>query len=666
MTREHVVTILDVLDRKAVECGARPAYKFLVSGEINGEIESISYGELRHRARALAMHLRGMCEPKDRILLLYPPGIEYIIGLLGTMYAGAIAVPAYPPHRKRSSRRVLTIARDAKPVLALTTSCTLDSVLRAFDGTGVSAKPLATDELELREPFEQRVFATEDDIAFLQYTSGSGGNPKGVCVTHSGLMHNERMIENAFGSASHSRIVGWLPLYHDMGLVGTVLHALYLGIESLLMSPIHFVQRPSRWLEAISHFGAEISGGPDSAFALCAERVTAEEKSGLNLRTWKVAFNGSERVRPETLCRFAEAFAECGFREEAFHPCYGLAEATLIVSGGRPRQLSGVPRGWADAALGDALGRVQGSRNGEIASCGSVVSDTEVRIVDPNTRRTLREGVVGEIWVRGPGAGSGYWSDPVLSGSTFGAQLSDWPGPCFLRTGDLGFLDGGELFPAGRIKDLIVVDGVNYFPEDIERAAASGNVTGVLGAAAFAVDDGLRERVAIVVEIRRCPPDPVEVVQKIRRAIAMEYQLPIDAIVLVRAPSLARTSSGKIQRGETKKRYLSGELEILSEWRATRMLSQSIKAMDVAEVPRDGDVSAIAAWIAKLAAQAMDGVAVEIHEPLDRLGLDSLTLTSLAHQVEAALHRPVPVDLFLGGATALRVAHEIVSQPPFG
>jgi acyl-CoA synthetase (AMP-forming)/AMP-acid ligase II/acyl carrier protein len=650
-------TILGALRYWACARGSRRAFTFLSAGEATETAVSITFGELHRRAQALAGQLRPLCRPGDRILLMYPPGIDYIVGLLATLYAGAAAVPAYPPHGQAADR-ALAIARDATPVMALTVAATLARVERAF-ADAASDRPvcLAGDTLAAAEPGIVRE-PEPDALALLQYTSGSTGTPKGVCVTHRALMHNQRMIRDAFGSGHDDKVVGWLPLYHDMGLVGTVLHALYMGIESVLMSPAHFLQRPVRWLDAISRQAATISGGPDFAFALCAERVGPEDKARLDLSRWSIAFNGSERVRPDTLARFARAFEPCGFRPAAFRPCYGLAEATLIVTGGRVRQDSRVPLAWGPA--GDAAAAVSGPQ--PFASCGPPVLDTQVRIVAPDTGTLLPEDVIGEIWVHGPAVSCGYWHERGQPAAHEG-RLVEEPGRSFLRTGDLGFLHGGELFPTGRLKDLVIVRGQNHLPDDLEVTATASHPDLVPnGAAAFAVDDGQRERLVFVLEVRRRFEDPADaVIRAVREAVAAEHQIAVDGVTLIPAGSLPRTSSGKTRRGEARARYLSGTLRALARWDQPAVPSDPSGAAAGDDLDPRADAPTLARWIAQRISRQLGVAEAGIEEPLDRVGLDSLAAAALVHDIEERLGRSVPADVLLAPTTPLHAARRILS-----
>ena len=394
--------------------------------------------------------------------------------------------------------------------------------------------------------------AERDTLAFLQYTSGSTAAPRGVMITHGNLLHNSALIHDCFGSDPEGRGVFWLPLFHDMGLIGGVIHTIYCGGSSTLLSPVHFLHRPIRWLQAISRTGATISGAPNFAYELCVERTTPEQRADLDLSCWRVAFNGAETVRPETLDRFAEAFAPAGFRREAFLPCYGLAEATLLVSGG--------PSGSPPVVLtvdAEALGRgevAESSQTGQskyLASSGEVAGGHRVVIVDPSTRIPCAEDRIGEIWVSGPSVAEGYWGRTAETQETLRASLSRGGVGSFLRTGDLGFLKNGMLFITGRLKDLIILRGRNVYPQDVEWTAERCHpALSAGGAAAFAIDVNGEERLAIVQEIKRHSDgvETEEVFAAIRQAITDQFDIEVHAIRLIRPLSLPKTSSGKVQR----------------------------------------------------------------------------------------------------------------------
>ncbi|HEX8183220.1 MAG TPA: fatty acyl-AMP ligase, partial [Blastocatellia bacterium] len=420
-------TIVDILRWRALHQAGRSAYTFLVDGE--SQERSCTYEELDQQARAIAAHLQSLTSTGDRVLLLYPPGLEYIAAFFGCLYAGAIAVPAYPPRLNRSMERLQAVAQDSQASLALTTAQILSNVeaLLAESPQLRSLRFLATDAIS-KAPSEQwrAPDLDGDSIAFLQYTSGSTSAPRGVLVSHGNLLQNERMIQQAFRQTEESVIFSWLPLYHDMGLIGCMLQPLYAGARCILMSPMAFLQRPLRWLQAISRYRATTSGGPNFAYDLCARKVTAEQRASLDLSSWAVAFNGAEPVRYETLNRFAAAFEPCGFRRESFIPCYGLAEATLFVSGGSSSTAHRACRINRSELEHNRVVPVDDSDLNAltIVGCGQAALEQKVLIVDPGTLTPGSGDRVGEIWVSGPSVAQGYWDRPGHTAETFQARLA--------------------------------------------------------------------------------------------------------------------------------------------------------------------------------------------------------------------------------------------------
>jgi acyl-CoA synthetase (AMP-forming)/AMP-acid ligase II len=464
--------------------------------------------------------------------LLFPPGLDFIVALLGCLSAGAVAVPAYPPSPGRGTGRLRSLLADARPRLALTVSAWVERVGRELSEAVETVEIVAIDGL-LEEPAEDWRPAAADSsaLAFLQYTSGSTSTPKGVRISQENLLANQRAIQRAFGQSEESVVVGWLPLYHDMGLIGNVLQPIWCGGSCVLMSPLAFLQRPARWLEAVSRFRATTSGGPDFAYALCVRKVLPAECVGLDLSSWRVAFNGAEPVRAATLDAFAAAFAPAGFRRRAFYPCYGLAEATLFVSGGDPD---------APPVLHNSL-----------VGCGRAWPGERLAIVDPETGKLVPAGEEAEVWVAGPSVADGYWGRPEETAHTFGARLAETGEGPFLRTGDLGRLGAdGELFVTGRLKDLIVIRGRNLYPHDLERTAEESHpALRPGGAAAFSVEADGEERLVVAVEVeRRRETESREAAEAIRAAVLHEHEISPWEVVPIRAGTLPKTSSGKVRR----------------------------------------------------------------------------------------------------------------------
>lgn len=583
-------TLVELLRRRALYQPDRRAYTFLVDGET--EEAHLTYEELDRQARTIGALLQSVGAAGGRALLLYPPGLEYIAAFFGCLYAGVVAVPVYPPNPVRLERtlpRFRAIANDAQPLVALTTSPILSVADALFtqDPDFQAIHWLTTDNIagDLAEEWQDSDVVESDSLAFLQYTSGSTAAPKGVMVAHSNLLHNLSLIHQCFEVTPDSRGVIWLPPYHDMGLIGGLLQPLYGGFPVTLMSPLDFLQRPLRWLQAISRYKGTHSGGPNFAYDLCVRKITPEQRATLDLSSWELAFNGAEPVRCETLERFASAFEPCGFRREAFYPCYGLAEATLIVSGGLKAAL---PITYAvqgetleSARVVATSGEEEGVRT--FVGCGQALGDQKIVIADPESFIQCPPDQVGEIWVSGPSVAQGYWNEPEGTEHTFRAYLADTKEGPFLRTGDLGFLRDDELFVTGRFKDLIIIDGRNHYPQDIELTVEQSHPSLRAGCcAAFSVDAGGEERLVVVAEVKRgyepdrrqeqVQPaldsargsllDVKEVIRAVRRAVAEYHDLQTHDILLLKAGSIPKTSSGKIQRHACRAGYLAGSLNV--------------------------------------------------------------------------------------------------------
>jgi acyl-CoA synthetase (AMP-forming)/AMP-acid ligase II len=568
-------TLVALLRAQARQIGKKRVAIFL--GEEGFDGPALDREGLDLRARALAVRLeREGLRPGDRALLIYPPGLDFLVGFFGCLYAGVTAVPVCPPAPplERTMPRLGAIAERSAPGAVLSDAATID-LLRAHLGKYAWApgpeRWIGSDETpaELAEAWRDPE-ARPETPAFLQFTSGSTAAPKGVVVTHQNIVSNQRMIQEIFRLPEKAVFASWLPLFHDMGLVGNLMQPIWLGGELVLLSPSTFLARPRRWLEAITHFRAQASAAPNFAFELCVRRIPLIDREGLDLSSWERAMCGAERVRPETLDAFVRAFGPHGFKEKAFAPCYGLAEATLLVSGrhdaARARRLRVDRSALEDGRLAGA----EGPRATEIVSCGATPTALDVRIVEPSSRRACAEGRIGEVWVRGASIASGYYEAAEASRATFGGRLPDGTGP-FLRTGDLGFIDRGELFICGRIKDLIIIRGRNFAPEDIEALVSRAHhAVRPGGVAAFSLDAGGEERLALVVEVRE-PVAPRgldpgdDVVGSIREEIARVFRLSPHVVALAPAGSIPKTSSGKIQRSACRTAYLSGSFDIFSQ-----------------------------------------------------------------------------------------------------
>lgn len=568
---EEYNTLFDLLSDRAASNPEQNLYTFLHRGET--EAARLSYGELEQKAKAIAALLQSRTKQGDRVLLLYPPGLDFITAFFGCMYAGVIAVPAYPPKPNRKLSRLQGIVRDADASLILTTT----SLLSKIEGQLAQLETdrlqwLTSDDLELAWAGDwKQVAIAGEDLAFLQYTSGSTGTPKGVMVTHANLLHNSKLVCQAYGHSPDSQGVIWLPAYHDMGLIGGVLQPLYGNFPVTLMSPLDFLQKPMRWLQAVSRYRATTSGGPNFAYELVCSKVKPEQLAELDLSNWSVAFTGAEPIRAETLDRFATTFAPCGFRREAFYPCYGMAETTLIVTGGLKSAAPVVKRIDPPALEEQRIEIAKDNQpSRQIVGCGKAAPGLKIAIADPQTGISLQEGQVGEIWVAGASVTKGYWQKPEATQANFSAYLTDTGEGPFLRTGDLGFLLDGELFVTGRIKDIIIIRGQNHYPQDIELTVEKSHpALKINSGAAFAVDYRGSERLVVVQEVKRTylrQLDTKAVVTSINRAIAAEHNLQTYATVLVKTGSIPKTSSGKIQRYACKAEFIAGSLNVVGDW----------------------------------------------------------------------------------------------------
>jgi len=563
-------SLVEVLRWRAVHEPARRAYTYLLYGET--EEVSVSYGELDRRARAIAASLQSMGLEGERALLLYPQSLEFIAAFFGCLYARVAAIPLYPPKPKdRSLSRIYSIAQDAGAGVVLTTAAILSKTAPLFtdDLHFKSMRFLATDDLKAGiENAWQEPSITSEALAFLQYTSGSTANPKGVMVGHKNLMHNLSLLHWKYELTRQSVFVSWLPLFHDMGLIIGTLLPLYGGFPDILMSPASFAQRPVRWLLAISRYKGTISAAPNFAYDLCTRKIPAEQRALLDLSSWAVAISGAEPVRAETIEQFVSAFGSYGFRLQTFNPGYGLAEATVAVSVGPKAGLPVIKNCDRKAHEQDRLVRAPGETGIlTFVGCGQTWPGHRIVIANPETMGQCAPAQVGEIWVSGPSVTQGYWNQPEETEDTFRAYLSDTGEGPFLRTGDLGFLQDGELFITGRLKDLVIIRGRCHYPQDIEATVELSHAALRPGCgAAFSVEVGNEERLVVVQEAeQRTGVDAAEIIRCIRHAVSEQHDLQIHEVGLIRPGSIPKTSSGKIQRRTCRDAFLTKRLSV---WQA--------------------------------------------------------------------------------------------------
>ena len=535
-------TIADVLRQRAKLTPHKRVFLFLDRGEYEGA--SCTFAQLDRRAKAIGSRLVALGATGKQVLLPNPPGLEFVTNFFGCLYAGAVGVSACSSlltTRKRDHLRRIVEDAEVEFILAVSTD-SLTSFRKSMAGEEWTSRLtlLASDEVPETEAAEwSPTNGRPDDVAYIQYSSGSTSSPKGVVISHRNVICNQWMLQQAFNTNEDSVIVSWLPHFHDMGLVGVVQRAIYVGMPAVLMAPIEFIRRPVQWLRAISRYRASISIAPNFAYDLCVERIKDVGIAKLDLSCWQVAFNGSEPVKVETMKRFAEKFAETGFRAESFYPCYGLAEATVFVSSRLPSAL------------------VESRR--QVVSCGPACASERVLIVDPKTRRRCSEGIEGEIWVAGPHVAQGYWKRPDETRAAFNAYLNDNGDGPFLRTGDLGFLLDGQLYVNGRLKELIILHGKNHYPQDIEATVATSHplLRRDCGAA-FSVDVTGKEELVVLQEVKRqTPPEKsFEIKCAIRRALAEDRAIKPYSVVLLKPNTIPKTSSGKIMRSACRADFL--------------------------------------------------------------------------------------------------------------
>ncbi|MEG4271922.1 fatty acyl-AMP ligase, partial [Microcoleus sp. M2_D4] len=611
---ESCTNLVELLQNRALH-QPEQKYTFLLDGKT--ETASLTYRELDAIARSHAARLQTLGVTGERALLLFPPGLDYLAAFFGCLYAKVIAVPLYPPKLKRNLAKISAIAKDAGATVAIAPARHLENLEQLCEQAPqlkglqwLSAEALSDDGEKWQQPPIH-----PDEVAYLQYTSGSTSTPKGVMVSHANVLYNIEYIHRGFAHDAESVAVTWLPPFHDMGLIDGLLKPLYLGIPCYFMPPAAFIQNPMCWLEAISRYKATHSGGPNFAYDLCASKISkillaqfeddycgvgvgpavkihgtggtpipqnnqnhpaimqreilGDDQKTLDLSSWRVAYNGAEPIHKETLERFTKAFEPCGFQADAFCPAYGMAETTLKIatvrSGETPTFLPVDAGALENNQIVEVVGDEGGART--LVGCGFPEFGTKVAIVNPESLTQCQPQEVGEIWVAGETVARGYWNRPEETEKTFQAYLSDTGEGPFLRTGDLGFLREGELFITGRLKDLIIIRGRNLYPQDIERTAERSHPSLRQGAiAAFSVEVAGEEQLVIVPELqsRKAPDNAEEIISAIRERIAIEYEVQVYGVVLIKPGSIPKTTSGKIQRRAACADFLADKLEVVA------------------------------------------------------------------------------------------------------
>lgn len=650
---EFMTTLTRLLQNTASQHPMQRAFTFLD----NGSEESLTFSALNDSAQALAKGLLCRVNPGSRVVLLCPPGLSYLKIFFACLYAGIICVPLYPPRLKQRTDRFNRVLISSGAALIVTTDELMPSLTNYFatNEQVIDAQLISVGEISAECNEQPLPIIEEEALAFIQYTSGSTGTPKGVMISHRNIMANLRALKDVTGCTQQDIFVNWLPLFHDLGLVNTVLLPVFLGAHSVLMSPVSFVRRPISWFEAITHYRGTICGAPNFAYELCVEKINTTNLSHIDLSSWKLAFNAAEPVSAATLERFTRAFTCAGFNERAHYPAYGMAEATVFLTGGKHHD-GPIVHNFDKGKLKQHRAEKTDVAGQCLVSCGRVPPYHELRIVDPNTLTPLPEGMIGEIWVSGPSIAAGYWELAALTLNTFGATL---PGSnrTYLRTSDLGFICDNELYVSGRIKDMIIVRGQNYFPQDIEEIGRNSHEAFVLNAsAAFSVSEQRTEKLVLVQEVKASLLNKIDipaVIACMRQAIAVEFELKVD-IVLLRQGTLNKTSSGKVQRSLVKTKYLAGTLDVLAQ---DAELQDVIETTALHHSFTVVETRLLALWqeILKVPVsyQASDFFA---------LGGDSLDATRLQARIEQAFGIRLTLDSFYENSTIAELAAYISAQ----
>ncbi|MDJ0682728.1 MAG: fatty acyl-AMP ligase [Xenococcaceae cyanobacterium MO_167.B52] len=582
-------TLVELLRTRAVKQSDDHAYSFMINGKKPSE--PLTYGGLDQQARAIASHLQHHKAEGERALLLYPQGLEVIAAFCGSLYAGVIAIPVPPPESgrlKRTLPRLRSIVKDAKATIALTTASIFELIATVKDEfpefESMRWIDTATINPDLAEEWvDPQVHP--DQLAYLQYTSGSTSTPKGVMLTHYNLMHHCRYLKEACGYDTDSVSITWMPYFHDYGLVEGMMVPLYNGHPCYVMSPFAFIKRPLNWLKNISTYKGTHSQAPNFAYDLCIRRIKPQQIAELDLSSWQAAGNAAEPINPQVMAKFMDTFSPCGFKWEAFAPSYGLAENTLLATT-KPKGTKPVFLAVQTAAMEQNrvvvadFEQTEGTRI--LAGCGKKVCDTNITIVNPDTCISCAEDEVGEIWIKDPSVAQGYWQRPDVTKATFCAYIQDTEEGAFLRTGDLGFIHEGELYITGRIKDLIIVRGTNHYPQDIEWSVQE--LHPALRAdygAAFSVEAEGEERLVVVQEVERRSGniDTETIIADIRQEIAEQHEIQVYGVVLAKPGNILKTASGKIQRRACRDKFLQGTLTVIADWCENPELSSQYRSL---------------------------------------------------------------------------------------
>jgi len=648
-------TLPEILQTRATYTPDATAYIFLRDGD--DDEERITYRELDQAARKIAYHLRLTGAAGDRALMLFPPGLEFVKALFGCFYAGVIAVPAYAPRKNRSLDRIKTLVVDSGSTLVLSNADISQATERSFSDLDElrQMKWLVLDNLSAEESASSgfQYIPEINDIALLQYTSGSTGRPKGVMVTHRNIVRNTMFIRQSFGLSQKSVSVTWLPSFHDMGLIDGVIDPVFNGCPGIIIPPVAFIQKPLRWLKAITKYKGTHSGAPNFAFDHCVDGIPEEERAGLDLSSLNTLYCGAEPIRKSTFTRFIEVFTHYGLKTTMLYPCYGMAETTLIIAG------PPAGRGPEYLCISGTLleqNKIQKVEENDadarfLVGVGYHWLDTDVKIVNPDTLALCNIDEVGEIWVSGSIVTAGYWENEEVTTNAYKARITGDSSKEYFRTGDLGFFDQGELYITGRLKDMIILQGRNYYPQDIEYIAEASHPALRLNAsAAFSIDIDDEEKLVIVAEVERSAIrdlDVESVCDAIRQQIADEFEQQVFAIQLLRTASILKTSSGKIQRKACREGFLNKTLQVVGE-----SINESAAAGAEAGNEKP-DITSLQAWL-------IAWIHIHLKIPFERIdqsksisvyGLNSMKAVQLQQDVLTKFGVNIPPYVFFDKIT---------------
>ncbi|MFK5856080.1 MAG: AMP-binding protein [Bacteroidota bacterium] len=662
----NCTTYIGVIKNRTISDPNHVVFRFLSDG-VN-ENESFTYKQLEIRAQAIGASIQKLGGKGDRVLLLFQPGLSYVASLFACFHSGFVGVLAYPPRRNRGLNRILSIISDSQANICIISQQVYDTIY---------SQNLSTEILDILNQINWIIYEDvndseasdfenttilPNDTALLQYTSGSTGNPKGVIVTQLNLLYNSEYIRQSFGLSKSTVGVHWLPVLHDMGLIGGILQVAYIGGVNIGMPPIAFLKKPLNWLKAIEKYGGTTSGGPNFTYDYCIKKISDEECNDLDLSSISVMYNGAEQIRQSTYKQFAEKFAVSKFSEKQFYSCYGLAESTLIVTGGLPSETPKYLHIDKNALSNNSVEVISSKSSKAVGfvSCGHTWMETKIEIVDPLTLKKVTKNQIGEIWICGPTVANGYWNNPKETKNTFLAKLDDQKNINYLRTGDLGFIHQEELYVTGRIKDLIIIRGVNYYPNDIEYTIqkSSSKLVQKMGAAFSITNNGV-ESLVIVQELERTElrnTNYDKLIEDIRQIVAEEHELDIYSIVLIKTGSLPVTSSGKIKHLLTKHNYLQGNLNIVAQWKKEDEIEDTGLIQEDVELTADIIKEWLILWIMRN--QHISRSKIELDKNIMSYGIDSLTAVTLEAEISERFGFQWHVSSFMLNPTIVGLAAE--------